>query len=190
MDIWSWLNANSGALQSILALVTICVLFITWGAIKIQADAARALTKVAVEQTQAALDAAAATNRQADLLASQLELSTAPLLVSELDSIRIGRIVVNRGLGTAFQVRYWQGTRESKNQGADHILFTEPSTLAPDAHAELYLPDSWLSWTICYKGSDLQERWTTAFRAANKPQEHVIRKGTQEILIAGIRLLR
>jgi hypothetical protein len=53
MNPWLWLNANSGAIQSVLALVTIVVLAFTWWAIKIQADAARALKRVAIEQTEA-----------------------------------------------------------------------------------------------------------------------------------------
>ncbi len=68
MDVWQWLNQNSGALQSIAALsvvaltvLTIRVLWVTWSAIKrgaiaseTQAEAARALTLQAKEQTAVA----------------------------------------------------------------------------------------------------------------------------------------
>jgi hypothetical protein len=68
MNVWEWLNQNSGALQSIAALLvvvltvlTIRVLWVTWDAIKrgalaseSQADAARALTLLAKEQTEVA----------------------------------------------------------------------------------------------------------------------------------------
>ena len=64
MNILAWFNSNSGALQSVFALagvvlsvLTIVVLLVTWGAIKrqaiaaqLQADAARALIRVAEEQ--------------------------------------------------------------------------------------------------------------------------------------------
>ena len=178
MNLWAWLNSNSGALQSTLALVTILVLCFTWWVINIQANAARALTRVAVQQTQAARDAADSTKRQADLIANQLELNTAPFLVTEL-----GSRVVNRGLGMAFNVHYWQGTREMKGEGPSS--FVVPSTLAPGSEAELRLPGDWACWTISYKGSDGQDRWTTAHRDHyRKPQEHVIRKGTEEVHIA------
>lgn len=175
MNLWTWLNCNSGALQSILAMVTILVLGFTWWAVSVQANAARALTRVAIQQTQAARDAAESTKRQADLIANQLELNTAPFLVSEL-----GPKVVNRGLGMAFQVHYWQGPHEMKGKGSPS--FVVPSTLAPGSGAELRLPGDWGCWTICYKGSDGQDRWTTAYRDHyNRPQEHTIRRGTQEV---------
>ena len=63
-----WLNSNSGALQTlsalvsaILAMVTFVVLVITWNAINKQAEAAMALTQVAEEQSR--------------LLAAQMEIS-------------------------------------------------------------------------------------------------------------------
>jgi len=87
---WSWLNANARALQSIAAMlavvltvITIGLLMVTWKAIKVQADAARALTRVAEEQTKATKAAATAAEVQARLTADQFELSTAPLLVFE-----------------------------------------------------------------------------------------------------------
>lgn len=78
MQIWQWLNQNSGALQSVaalsvvvLTLATTAVLWVTWGAIKrgaiaseSQAEAARALTLVATEQTEVA-------RRQTDAIAKQ-----------------------------------------------------------------------------------------------------------------------
>lgn len=80
MHVWSWLKANSGALESIaafitalLSLVTIRVLWVTWGAIKRQAEAseaqvraADALKSVAEEQTEVVRQQSAALNRQAD----------------------------------------------------------------------------------------------------------------------------
>ena len=104
MNFWQWMNANSGALQSIagilaavLTAVTIGVLIVTWKAIKVQSDAARALTQTA--------------ERQNRLVADQLELSTAPLLVFEACEGPAGKDwkVVNRGLGVTFQVQCWQG---------------------------------------------------------------------------------
>jgi hypothetical protein len=80
MNIWQWLNHNSGALQSIAALsvvvltvITIAVLWATWDAIKrgalaseSQAEAARALTLLAKEQTEVA-------RQQTEALAKQSE---------------------------------------------------------------------------------------------------------------------
>lgn len=108
MNPWQWLNQNAGAVQSIASLlaailsgITIGVLIVTWKAIKVQADAARALTQTA--------------ERQNRLLADQLELSTAPLLVFEPCEGPAGQDwkVVNRGLGIAFQVQYWSGGFEN-----------------------------------------------------------------------------
>jgi len=57
MHLWQWMNGNSGALQSIAAIVsllltgvTIVVLLVTWRAIRDQAKEARALTAAAKEQ--------------------------------------------------------------------------------------------------------------------------------------------
>ena len=200
MDTWCWLNANSGALQSLFAILgavltvaSIFVLTVTWRAIKrqalaseLQADAARALTQVAEEQTKAAKDAAAAAKTQCDLLSSQLELSTAPLLVAEPDdrSNMKNYKLVNRGQGMAFQVYYWQGGLEVKDQGAIPIIPVQPSTLAPGSFVYVPIPPGWLSWTVRYKGIDRQERWTIVYRDANKGQEHVMRRGLQEIYLA------
>jgi len=200
MDTWCWLNANSGALQSLFAILgavltvaSIFVLTVTWRAImrqalasELQADAARALTQVAEEQTKAAKDAAASAKTQCDLLSSQLELSTAPLLVAEPDdrSNMKNYKLVNRGQGMAFQVYYWQGGLEVKDQGAMPIIPVQPSTLAPDSFVYVPIPPGWLSWTVRYKGIDRQERWTIVYRDANKGQEHVMRRGLQEIYLA------
>ena len=200
MNVWNWLNASSGALQglfaivsAVLTVVTIVVLVVTWRAIKrqaiaseLQADAARALTRVAEEQTKAAIDAAESSKRQADLLARQYELSTAPLLVGEPDDRPNMKNckVVNRGQGVAFQVFYWQDGLERKDQGSVQIFPVQPSTLAPDAFAYLPIPPAWEAWTIRYKGSDRQERWTIMYRDPAKAQEHVIRQGLQEVYLA------
>jgi hypothetical protein len=200
MNIWNWLNANSGTLQGlfaavsgVLTAVTIVVLAVTWRAIErqaiaseLQADAARALTRVAEEQTKAATDAAESSKRQADLLARQYELSTAPLLVGEPDdrSNMKNCKIVNRGQGVAFQVFYWQGGLGKKDQGSVQIYPVQPSTLAPGAFVYLPVSPAWESWTVRYKGSDRQERWTIIYRAPAKLQEHVIRQGLQEIYLA------
>jgi hypothetical protein len=200
MNVWNWLNANSGALQGLFAIVsavltavTIVVLVVTWRVIKrqaiaseLQADAARALTRVAEEQTKAAIDATESSKRQADLLARQYELSTAPLLVGEPDDRPKMKNckVVNRGQGVAFQVFYWQGGLEKKDQGPVQIFPVQPSTLAPGAFAYLPIPPAWESWTVRYKGSDRQDRWTILYRDPAKSQEHVIRQGLQEVYLA------
>jgi len=200
MTLWHWFNSNASPLQSVaalagiaLTLLSIFVLVVTWRAIKrqaaaseLQADAARALTRVAEEQTKAALDAAESSRRQADLLARQYELNTAPLLVGEPDdrpNMKNCKIV-NRGQGVAFQVFYWQGGLAKKDEGPVQILPVQPSTLAPGAGAYLPIPPGWESWTIRYKGSDRQERWTIMYRDPNKSQEHVVREGLQEVYLA------
>ena len=99
MNIWTWLQSNAAPLQSIaalivavLTLVTIWVLIVTWRAIKrqsvaseLQAKASSALMGVVEQQTKATQEAAAAAQRQADLVAAQTEMSIAPLLVAEVD---------------------------------------------------------------------------------------------------------
>ena len=200
MNVWNWLNASSGVLQGLFAIVsavltavTIVVLVVTWRAIKrqaiaseLQADAARALTRVAEAQTKAAIDAAESSRRQADLLARQYELSTAPLLVGEPDDRPNMKNckVVNRGQGVAFQVFYWQGGLEKNDQVPVQIFPIQPSTLAPDALVYLPIPPGWECWTIRYKASDRQERWTIMYRDPAKSQQHVIRQGLQEVYLA------
>jgi hypothetical protein len=199
--IWQWLGTNAVQFQSLVAfsgmaltLASIWVLIVTWRAIKrqalaseLQADAARALTRVAEEQTKAAIDAAESSKRQADLLSRQFELSTAPLIVGEADdrpNMKNCKIV-NRGQGVAFQVFYWQGGLERAVGGVPlPISPVQPSTLAPGSCAYLPTPPAWDSWTIRYKGSDRQERWTIMYRDPNKSQEHVVREGLQQVYLA------
>ena len=71
MNFWSWLNANSGGLQSLFAMVssvlsaiTIGVSLVTWKAIRTQAAEARALTEVAERQTEVAWQQKEATVEQ------------------------------------------------------------------------------------------------------------------------------
>lgn len=192
-SVWCWLNANSEALASVSAFVSILVLSVTWFAIKrqataseLQADAARALTQAAVEQTNAARDAAESAKRQADLLSSQLELSTAPLLVVEPDDRQLGagQMIVNRGPGAAFQVHYWRGGIELTRPGtARTFVPVEPSTLAPGRCVYVSIPEDWDSWTVQYKGVDLQERWTLFYRNSSKGQVHVMRKSGREVYL-------
>lgn len=186
MNLWQWLECNAEQLQSLFAIVTIAVLVVTWWAIKAQADAARALTRVAEEQTKAAIDAAESTKRQVELSARQFELNTAPLIVGEPDDRQGMRNckVCNRGQGVAFQVFYWQGGLEKKNEGQVPIFPVQPSTLAPGTSAYLAVPPGWEKWTIRYKGSDRQERWTIMYRDPNMLQEHVVRQGLQEVYLA------
>jgi len=196
MHLWRWLNQNSGALQSIaafliavLTIITIRVLWATWGAIKQQATAADALTKVADAQTKAAENAAKSAQRQAELLASQIELDTAPLLVAEPD---LGQAIpayrnykiVNRGQGVAFQVYFWAGELEAKNAMGISITAVQPSTLAPNASTSVAIKDQWEAWTIRYKGIDRCERWTIVHKDPVKGQQHVVQKGLQEVYLA------
>lgn len=181
MDFWVWLKSNSVELQSLVALVgtflsiiTIIVLSITWNAIKRQADAARALQHAAVEQTAAAVDAAASAKRQAELLMSQLELSSAPLLVSESRPGPI-KVIVNRGQGVAFDVKYWEGDKDE----CKTIWRPQITTLAPACESALRFNGYPEMWTISYKGIDGQERWTTSYNGYEKPQEHYVTRGGQ-----------
>lgn len=199
-NLWCWLTSNSGPLQSIsallsvgLAFVTIVVLVITWRAIKRQAKAAeeqaiaaRALTEVATEQTKAAVDAARSAEKQSNLLSAQIEQSTAPLLVSEPDD-RSGfknYKLVNRGPGVAFQLFYWQGGLDVRSSEGFPAFFISPSTLAPGNYVYLPIPPAWEVFTVRYKGVDRGERWTIVYRDPTKPQEHVVRKGLQEFYLA------
>ena len=201
MNFWCWLSANSSALQGIAALfgvalasVTIYVLFVTWKAVRRQAAAAedqaaaaRALTVVAKEQTKAAVDAAAAAQRQSDLLSAQIEQSVAPLLVAEPDDRPDFRNykLVNRGPGVAFHIFYWNGGLEVKNRGEGiPVTPVQPSTLGSGNFAYLPIPPAWEVFTVMYKGSDRNQRWTVVYRDANKGQQHVVRKGLQEVYLA------
>jgi len=201
MTFWSWLNSNSAALQSIAALlgtalaaITIWVLLITWRAIKRQAaaaegqtEAARALTRVAEEQTKAAIDAAESARKQSDLLSSQIEQSTAPLLVAEPDD-RQGLKnykLVNRGAGVAFQIFFWKGSLDLKDQaGGISIVPVQPSTLGPGNWTYIAAPPAWDVITVRYKGIDREERWTIVYRDYTKPQQHVVKKGLKEFYLS------
>lgn len=197
MHLWGWLGDNSEALVALFAIVsavltavTIGVLIGTWIAIHQQANEARALTRVALEQTKAAENAASAAKQQAELLESQLEINTAPLIVAEPINepiIQYRRYkLFNRGAGTAFQVLYWQGGLEARNQnqGQIPIVPIQPSTIAPNLSVPVNIPVGWECFTVRYKGIDRQERWTVVYADAGKPQQHIVRKGLQEIYIA------
>ena len=201
MNIWCWLNSNSSSIQSVaalsstaLALITICVLIVTWIAIKRQADAAEAqaeaarlLTQVARDQTKAAIDAAESARRQSELLSSQIEQSVAPLLVAEPDDRPNFKNykLVNRGPGVAFKILYWKGGLELKDQGEGVPIFpVQPSTLGAGNSAYLQIPPGWEVFTVRYKGIDRGERWTVVYLDPRRPQEHVVRKGLQEIYLS------
>lgn len=201
MKLWDWLQFNSIPLQSISALfatvltvVTIWVLLITWRAIQrqavaseLQADAARALMRVAEEQTKAAKDAAVAAKRQADLIAIQIDMSMSPLLVAEPDDsnpIRGHRSyrLINRGQGVAFQVHYWEAHMNARD-GSRAIHAVQPPTLAPGVSAGIVVPDRLECWTVQYKGIDNQERWLMVYLEPGRGQQHTIRiAGTQKVL--------
>ena len=202
MRIWTWLQCNSALLQSIaaplgvaLTLITIWVLFLTWRAIKrqaiaseMQAQAARALTRVAEEQTKATQASAAAANMQTRLIADQLELATAPLLVFEPDDKPGGLQLklVNRGLGVAFQIQYWQGGFEffHPRPGTGYAFkLLNPSTLAPGMFVYFDIPPLWPSWTFKYKGVDDQERATKMSRDNLGGQQYIIRRNGKEVTL-------
>lgn len=78
MDLWHWLNRNSGALESIaafvaafLSFVTICVLWVTWGAIKRQALASEAQARASEAQAKAADALKAVADEQMELTIRQ-----------------------------------------------------------------------------------------------------------------------
>lgn len=192
MNPWIWLNANSGGVQSVLALLTMIVLGFTWWAIRLQAIAARALTRAADEQTKAAETSAASAEIQARLLADQLELSTAPLLVFEPDdrAISQGVKVVNRGQGIAFQVHLWQGGFEHfhPRPGTGYAYkVLDPSTIAPGMFVYLYVDPLWQSWTVKYRGIDDQARATKMNRDNMGGQHYIIRRGGKELILDDVR---
>lgn len=193
MDIWCWLSSNSATVQAmaaalsvVLAAVTIIVLFVTWRSVKDQATAARALTDVAKEQKQAAVDAAESARKQSELLSSQIEQSIAPLLVAEPDDRPEWKNckLVNRGPGVAFKIFYWRGGFELKNTNGLPINPVQPSTLGPGNFVYLPIPPAWDVFTVAYKGVDRQWRWTIVYRDPAKPQEHVVSKGLQEFYLS------
>jgi hypothetical protein len=185
MNSWQWLNTNSGAVQStaailaaVLTVVTIGVLIVTWKAIKVQADAARALTQTA--------------ERQNRLLSDQIELSTAPLLVFEPDDREIpqGVKVVNRGQGVAFQVHFWQGGFENfhPRPGTGYAYkVLDPSTIAPGMFVYLYVDPLWREWTVKYRGIDDQARATRMNRDNMGGQHYIIRRGGKELTLDDVR---
>lgn len=200
MMFWYWLHDNANALQAVaglfgiaLTVVTVCVLVVTWNAIKRQAkaaeeqaDAARALTKVARQQTEAAMDAAESAKKQADLLSEQIEQSTAPLLVAELDenpNMQRYRLI-NRGNGVAFQVSYYRGEApKNVTSSASGVRGVEPSTLAPGHPVYVPIPVAWLVFTIVYRGIDGAIRWTEVHRDPEKGQNHRRMKGSQIVFM-------
>ncbi len=200
MNIWCWFNSNSAVIQGIAALssvalaaVTICVLVITWKAIKRQAiaaeeqaGAARALTQVAKDQTKAAIDAAESARKQSDLLSSQIEQSSAPLLVAEPDdrpNMKNYKLV-NRGPGVAFKISYWKGELDLKNHGPVEAFSVQPSTLGSGNSSYLQIPPGWDVITVQYKGVDRYMRWTVVYRDIRKSQEHIVQRGLQEIYLS------
>jgi hypothetical protein len=181
MHPWIWLNANAGALQSIaasvatvLTVITIGVLIVTWKAIKVQADAARALTQTA--------------ERQNRLLADQIELSTAPLLVFEPCEGPAGKDwkVVNRGHGVAFQVQCWQGGFEHfhPRPGTGYACkVLNPSTIRPGLFAYVEIDPLWKTVTVKYRGIDDQARATKMNQDDQGNQHYIIRRGGKEITL-------
>lgn len=175
------MNANAGAVQSVaaclaaaLAGITIGVLIVTWKAIKVQADAARALTRTA--------------ERQNRLLADQIELSTAPLLVFEPCEGPAGRDwkVVNRGLGVAFQVQCWQGgfERFHLRPGSENVYrVLNPSTIPPGMFAYVEIDPLWESVTVKYRGIDDQARATKMNQDNQGNQHYIVRRGGKEITL-------
>lgn len=181
MNFWQWLNANSGALQSIAGIlaavltgVTIGVLIVTWKAIKVQSDAARALTQTA--------------ERQNRLLADQLELSTAPLLVFEACEGPAGKDwkVINRGLGVAFHVQCWPGGFENfhpRPGGGYSYKVLSPSTIPPGMFAFVEIDPLWKTVTVKYRGIDDHARATKMNQEDQGNQHYIIRRGGTEVTL-------
>jgi len=201
MNLWYWLVADSAAIQGIAALasialtiVTIYVLLVTWKAIRRQAvaaedqaEAARAMTAVAKEQTKAAIDAAESARKQGNLLSLQLEQSMAPLLVAEPDdrngmnNVRL----VNRGPGVAFKICYFSGhVTQLKPEAPLSIESVQPSTLGSGNSVYLPIPPGWEVTTVVYKGTDGMDRFTIIYRDKRMPQEHIVTKGLQKIYLS------
>jgi hypothetical protein len=169
-------------------MATIFVLGFTAWAIKVQADAAHALMRVADEQTKAAKAAATSAEVQARLTADQLELSTAPLLVFEPDA-RVKENqwrLVNRGQGVAFQVHLWQGGFEHfhPREGSGYTFkVLNPSTLAPGMFVYLDIDPLWQTWTVKYRGVDDQARATKMNRDNQGGQHYILHRGGREITL-------
>lgn len=100
MHVWSWLNTNSGALQSLFAMVsalltavTICVLIVTWRAIKTQAAEARALTAVAKQQTEVARQQTEAITKQAQAAGESIaSLKQSNLLAIQANELALAKM--------------------------------------------------------------------------------------------------
>jgi hypothetical protein len=175
MSFWSWLIANSATLQFVvsaaLSLMTILVLIVTWTAIKKQADAT-------VAQVEAA-------RKQVELLQYQIEQSTAPLLVitwGKPGSPETHRIV-NQGPGIAFQIFYWEGGFEFKDKGVK-IEWVEPSTLGPGQSAPIAVSGICDALTVRCKGVDRNQRWSVFYCSSQKPQQHIVERGLQEVFLS------
>ena len=191
--VLGWLNRNSGALRIIEALlrdvlmlaIIIVFLKIRKGIIR-QAEVAEAQTQAAEAQTQAAVEASGFARRNSELVSIQIAHSIAPLLVAEL--VDWGEFrnykLFNRGQGLAFQVCYWQGGLEVKNQKGFQTTMVRPSTLVPNASADISISPDWEVFTVWYKASDREERWTIVHKDRNKAQEHVVRKGLKELYLS------
>jgi len=172
MGVWKWLNCNSAAVQSLAALgsfaltfVTILVLIITWRAVKRQAAAAK---------------------EQAEAARAQIEASLAPLLVAEPGSSGVvGDFqLVNRGPGVAFKVFFWLGGLDVRSQ-EPQFFAVQPSTVGPGNSVPVRIAGRpWEAFTVHYKGVDRASRWTVVYRDPTKPQEYVVSKGLQEVYLS------
>jgi hypothetical protein len=138
MQLWKWLTDNSAPLQSIAALlvaaltvVTIAVLWVTRNAIKrgalaseAQAEAARALTLLAKEQTEVARQQtetiakqSVAAMEQVAVAKRQITETVRPILTVRLihkikitpDSFELNLTVTNEGAGVALDVWWMYG---------------------------------------------------------------------------------
>ncbi len=130
MNIWQWLNQNSGALQSIAALsvvvltvLTISVLWVTWGAInrgsiasESQAEAARALTLQAKEQTEAARQQTEAIAKQtAAALQSAAATDAANRISEEANRLTLDQIQADLRPILVFGFTFHQGQNTTRN---------------------------------------------------------------------------
>ena len=91
--------------------------------------------------------------------------------------------LVNRGQGVAFQILYWNGELNARDQGPP-ISFVQPSTMGPGNSAYLPIPPAWKAFTVRYKGLDRAERWTVVYLDPPRPQDHVVRKGLEEVYLS------
>jgi hypothetical protein len=78
----------------------------------------------------------------------------------------------------AFQILYWKGGLDVKNQGKGVEIFpVQPSTLVPGNSVYLPIPPAWEVFTVRCKGIDREERWTVVYRDPAKFQDYVVKKG-------------